>query len=301
MADSPIPSPIRTAHVAGDGAFADAMRGVADSDVATLLLWPDAVVSPHCDSYVAAGLAASEDEILTAGVALALPRFRPTDGAPFVPLEDGSDGVYLRVDPFPGAAFTPQQARHYLAWLEAHPGGASPFVRYLTDTGRYLMTPRTPLAHDGGCGRTLQRAFPVGPRDWKLAPPGESLALYDADFEIAAEAAARLCPELAGLDLDIDLWGVKGDRATRPFLLSSRPCARPIHTLGLSLTPVEANLMGATSGAMFSLGRREDFAAPDKARHLALTRHVTRFSSLTDYAGQFLAPARRLFSGGAKQ
>ena len=32
MADSPIPSPLRTAHVAGDGAFADAMRDVADSE-----------------------------------------------------------------------------------------------------------------------------------------------------------------------------------------------------------------------------------------------------------------------------
>ena len=301
MADSSARSPIRTAHVAGDGAFMDAMRDVANSDVATLLLWPDAVVSPECDSYVAAGLAASEDEILTAGVALILPRFRPVDGAPFVPLEDGSDGVYLRVDPSPATAFTPQQARHYLAWLEAHRDGTNPFRRYLTDTGRYLMAPRSPLAHDGGCGRTLQRGFPVGPRDRRFAPPGESLALYDADFELATEAAARLCPELAGFDLDIDLWGVKGDRAARPFLLSSRPCARPIRTLGLSLTPVEANLMAGTSGAMFSLGRREDFTAPDKARHLALTRHVTRFSSLTDYAGQFLAPARRLFPGWAKQ
>ncbi|WP_066544175.1 MULTISPECIES: hypothetical protein [unclassified Sphingomonas] len=277
----------RRAVAAGD--WHRALDEVAGSTTPVLLHAPDAVFALHLSSYLDAVLAIA-DAPGVAGATLGLPRWRSADRVPFTPVPDGADTLYLRSGRQVALLVTPSQA------ARARDGGVTgeDWSDYLTASGQYLIAPTSPLAF--ATGRGLHAMLAVGDRAWRLHALDGAVACYDASYELAPAAAARLDPALAGLAVRIDLWGRTGAEAIDPdlHLVSSRPCRRPIAGYPLELAPVEANLALRGDGGFFSLGRAADFAEMTLPRREMLYRHATRYNAMGDYAAQFLGPLARI-------
>lgn len=235
-----------------------------------LLVGPGVRLAPHALDYVAA--VAARD--LGGGLAsLFAPPRQGLGPTPFTPLLDGGDNLFAAIDPGPAVVVTPIQAERLL--------NAAP------DAPIDTLFPRTGMA----CG--AESAFdPVierGPREWRFLTRDQSLAVYDQDLEITPQALRRAAPGLAsilaGVEFAVDLLGERPAPST-PYLLSARPCAAPIRTFGLDLTPLAANIVFEVPGAFFSLGPVEAFGPMTSARRRALLRHLNRSFDLGKYVGQ---------------
>lgn len=277
-------APLVEPRAVAPGGWAAALEGVARGAAPVLLHSPEARFAADAPGFAAAALALAEDPAV-AGASLSLPRWRPGAARlPFVPLPDGGDGVYLGAVALGALVVTPGQA--------ARLAGAVQGGRLVPPAGA-ILAPRSPLAW-GAPGD--QQLLMVGKRAWRLRAPPATLACYDARLELTPAAARQLAPMLADYAFGVDLWGNGGVEA--PFLLSARPCSRPLLSYALELMPIEANLAHPAAGGFFAFGRAEDFAPMPRARHEALFRHATRYNALDQYAAQFLGPLRRLV--GAK-
>ena len=273
------------------GGLQDALATVSRGERSILLRSPEAVLSPFATGFIDAVLADVAEDARVAGATLAVRRLRPGTAIPFVPIEDGSDAIFVRAAPEVALLFTPAQAARAAAGIEREGG----LPAYLNREGAYIVAPRTALAHDGCGDAGQQRSFPVASRLWRIASPDDSLALYDARFEITAEAAARVGPALGGQDFTVDLWGdLPVTEIDDGLLLSARPCRSPLLSFPLDFTPPEANLAAPIEGGFFSLAPSAAFGPMDAARRERLFRHATRYNAMDDYVGQVLAPIRRL-------
>jgi hypothetical protein len=272
----------------GQHELAAALAKVAEGNTTTVLRRRGAHVSRFMTSFVEAVLAAIGNDRRVAGISLAAPRLRTATVIPFVPIEDGFDAIFLQIVPQVAFVMTPTQAAAAKAGLEKHGGN---LAKWLAASKRYLVTPRTALAHDGLGTAEQQRMFPIGQREWRIGPPDNSLALYDARLELAAEAAQRLAPPLADFAFIVDLWGLRQpEEIVGDYLLSARPCRRPVIQFALDFIPPEANLAAPSKQGFFALGKANDFEPMERSRRERLFRHATRYNALDDYAAQLLGP-----------
>ena len=272
----------------GHNELAAALAKVAEGNATTVLRRRGGHVSRFMTSFVKAVLEAIGNDRSVAGISLAAPRLRTATVMPFVPIEDGFDAIFLQMAPQVAFVMTPTQAAEAKAGLAQHDGN---LAKWLTASMRYLATPRTALAHDGLRTAEQQRMFPIGPREWRIGAPGDSLALYDARLELAAEAVRRLAPPLADFAFIVDLWGQRQpEEIVGEYLLSARPCRRPVIQFALDFIPPEANLAVPSKQGFFALGKATDFEPMERSRRERLFRHATRFNALDDYAAQLLGP-----------
>lgn len=232
-----------------------------------LIVGPGVRLAPHALDYVAAVTA----QDLGAGLASLFAPPRRAFGTPFTPLLDGGDNLFAAIDPGPAVVVTPAQAARLLT---AAPG--APLE---------VLFPRTGMAclANGAFNPTIEH----GPRAWRFLARDESLAVYDSGLEITPDALKRAAPHLPAVDFAVDLLGERPDPST-PYLLSSRPCAAPIRTFGLDMTPLAANVVFENPGDVLSLGPTEAFGPMTAARRNALRRHLNRSFDLSEYAGQLL-------------
>jgi hypothetical protein len=240
-----------------------------------LIVGPGVRLAPHALDYVAAVTARDLGASLAS---LFAPPRRRAGGAPFTPLLDGGDNLFAAIDPGPAVVVTPDQARRLLA---APVGGPLE-----------VLFPRTGMASsaDGAFDPTIEH----GPREWRFLARDQSLAVHDQDLEITPAALRRAAPGLPDVEFAVDLLGERAS-CPAPYLLSARPCAAPIRTFGLDLTPLAANIAFEVPGAVFSLGPAQAFGPMTPGRRGALVRHLDRAFDLREYVGQLLGakPAGR--------
>ncbi len=266
----PGPAPASSTELLSPARLAEIFR----SGQPALLVGPGVRLAPHALDYVAA--VAARDLGASLASLFAPPR-QGSGATPFTPLLDGGDNIFAAIDPGPAVVVTPIQARRLL--------NAAP------DAPLDVLFPRTGMAWsaDSAFDPTIEH----GPREWRFLPQDESLAVYDQGLEITPEALRRAAPGLApiltGVDFAVDLLGER-PAPSAPYLLSARPCAAPIRTFGLDLTPLAANIVFEVPGAFFSLGPVEAFGPMTSGRRGALLRHLNRSFDLGKYVG-------RLFGG----
>ena len=274
------------------GGLRDALGAVVAGGTSALVVRDGADVSPLADSFARHVLDARDrlgPSVL--GASLSLPRFLQNGRIPLVPLPDGLDAFYARPVPVAAALFWPDAAQTLLAgWTGQDDEG---LVGALASADGYLLVPRAPLASDTGARPTETSLLAQRIDSWRIAPPGETLAVYDDRWELAEASARALIAQTIPGSLTIDLWGTTGAAARSAYLLSTRPCAHPIQQFALELVPPEANLRIPCENGLISLGNWTDFGpmAPDASKRLA--HHATRYNAIGDYFGQVLMPLKK--------
>lgn len=278
------------------GELRSTLRALVRSAKPALLIADDACVSPIAEKFAESVLAARADLCARGGAqpfgaSLSTMRFRPGTRIPFVPMPDGFDTYFGRPVPAAASLFWPESAEALLgAWAGSSDLG---IVTALVRLEGYLIIPRAPLAFDGGSSPTECTLLAQGFTDWRMAPPSEAIAVYDERWELAdAQARKLIGREIAG-SLTVDLWGESRSVST-DFLLSSRPCLKPLAQYKLELVPPEANLCRPSSNGFFSLGAAESFLPMPRQATSYLARHATRYNAYHDYIGQFLGPLKKV-------
>ncbi len=222
-----------------------------------------------------------------AGMALYHHAYNETSKMRFWPLKDGSDAYFLQLAASWGQCWTSEQWNRFKDWSkdqthETVAAKAIPwdmrkwpwsswkkwFTAYMVDTTRYFVYPRYSTTtnfmelgenhHESDA--TYQRDMMLGLRDWHLPDLDDRALFYDAYGELDPAALKGLCPALSAYDFSVDLGGVKPlESIQTPYLLSLKPCLRPIRTYGRLLRPAEWNVISRIDGDELAFGRTKDF------------------------------------------
>ncbi|AQR61177.1 hypothetical protein BZG35_05565 [Brevundimonas sp. LM2] len=301
------------AHILACGDLSSQYGGV-------ILFEDDIVAAPFFYDFVVGAIGAYGQDDRIAGIALYHYLLNEFDNQDFTPAEDGSDVYFLKVAASWGQAWTAAQWRGFRDWyasakdrsistrdrvpkqLEAWKPSSwkKYYIKYLTETDCWFVYPRGALSTNTAQPGThtkrqvsiYQTPLDLRPRDWRFVGLDQSLARYDVFYEPDADVLRHVQPALAGQDFDVDLFGAKHDDAlSRPLLLSSRPCRKPL--MGFSVVSgaaPEAAIDLGRAGRFFSLGKREDFGRMTIRRKLALARAVHRSDHVGRLAFQILKP-----------
>ena len=272
------------------------LRGTLDAIVASgtsaLVVREDAEVSPFADGFVRAVLdARSTLGSGGLGASLSLPSVRQNHRIPLVPLPDGMDTFYAQPVPAAAALFWPEAAQSLLA--EWTGDGDEGLAGALASANGYLLLPRAPLACDRGARPTETTLLAQHFDRWRIAPLGEALAVYDNRWELAEDSARKLIAQPIPGSLTIDLGGATDTMAKSDYLLSTRPCSRPITQFALELVPPEANLTIPCENGMISLGHWTDFGPMTSEASTRLAHHATRYNAIGDYFSQVFTPLKK--------
>lgn len=275
---------------------------------AVVLLEDDLIVGPAFHRWASAALTHCHDDDRIAGVSLAAPFFDGYRHLPFEPVLDGSDGLFAQVPWYDGMAWTTRMWRDFrthqvdpatpihrafasLAADEWFPDA----VRYLVATNRHYLLPRNAhVTNSGAAGthfstNTNYFQVPLTLRtntDWRLATFDESLAIYDDHLELAPHVVQQLVPELAQMDLTIDLLATRDlTQCTTDFVLTTRQATTTERSWGASLHPLVANLVHSIDGADITLAARSaviSSEASDAHAATVLDTHASRGRSPSD-------------------
>lgn len=278
------------------GELRSALASVVRSARPALLVADGAVLSPLAEQFAQEVLAfgsslaaGSGGQVL--GASLSVMRYRPSTRIPFIPIPDGHDVFYGRPEPVAASLFWPDAAAALLeAWEGSTDGG---IVGALARLGGYLVVPRAPLAFDDRPSPTEYTLLAQHFASWRMAPPASAMAVYDERWEMAEAQVRRLVDIPITGSLTVDLWGTSTSVST-DFLLSSRPCVKPLAQYKLELVPPEANLSRPSYDGFFSLGEAASFLPMTRPATSYLARHATRYNAFDDYIGQFLGPFKKV-------
>ena len=286
-----------------------------------ILFEDDLLAAPGAYDYVLQAMAFYAREPRVGGISLYNYLLNEFNNLDFRPIADGSDVYFLQVASSWGQAWTADQWSAFQRWYAENKdtpfsaAGGLPrqlqawkptswkkyYIKYLVETGRCFVYPRISLstntarpgAHTKRVVSIYQTPLDLArSRQWRLTALDASLAVYDVFYEPRPEALARLLPDLANLDFDVDLMGIKpADALTKPLLLSSRPCRDPERRYGVrsGSTPADDIADGA-AGRLFSLGPTTAFGAMTPMRRLKLIRAIHGGVGLGKLAFQMLKP-----------
>lgn len=259
---------------------------LADKYGAIIYLEDDLVVSPVFYPYAAQMLEFYRPDDRIAGVSLYALWFNGYNRLPFVPYLDASDVFFIQVPYTQGLAFTSYQWSAFRSWQkqdENQKKNPNPFheswsrfppddwfpefARYLVATNRYFVFPRASLttgAGDAGVHFARTSIFfqvPLQEEKTIYCPKllDDSIAVYDSFFEILPSRLNRLLDAFQSYVYCVDLYSSRTRANIRTeFVLSSRPCRRPIFSFGKSMWPLEANIVHRTPGTEIHFCRTED-------------------------------------------
>lgn len=283
------------AHILACGDLSETYGAVA-------VLEDDLAAAPQLYGYLARAVETFSSDDRIAGVSLYHYPLNEFNNMDFEPVDDGGDNYFMQVAASWGQAWTAAQWRGFRGWYAQHAGAPIRvedgvprqleawrdnswkrfFMKYLAQTGRYMVYPRAGLTtNNARPGTNTKRAVSIYQtpldqrgRDWRFTPLDASLARYDIFFEPEPAVLRALQPALAGHDFDVDLYGVKPAAALRhPLLLSARPARQAVLRFGLLADgPPVASILAGAEGSFFSLAPREAFGAMTLARRAALAR-----------------------------
>jgi hypothetical protein len=253
---------------------------------AIIYLEDDLTVSQVFYAYAAQVLSFYQPDDRVAGCSLFGLWFNGYTQQPFVPLPDGSDAFFVQVPYTQGLAFTAEQWRRFAAWRRSPRSSAAPTVplheawgqfdredwfpllaRFVITTDRYFVFPRVSQAtgwgdagtHFAQASRFFQVPLQRGKQTYDLNPLADAVAVYDSFFELQPGRLNRLTDQLHRYDYTLDLYGTKSRANVRTeYVLTSRPCHRPIASFGKTAWPIEMNVIERVSGSEISLCRSAD-------------------------------------------
>lgn len=251
-----------------------------------IMLEDDLLVSPYYYAYAAQALKYYSTEKDIAGISLYSYAVTENGFLPFYPLADGKKQYFMQLPSSWGQAFTAQQWQAFMHWYNSEQNTAGStvipeyvkqwsaqswkkhFVQYMTEQDKYFAFPKTSYTTNSGepgVNTDRQGLYQVqlaqSMYSGSFVNKNESNAIYDAWFELMPTQMGHIAEQLKSYDFTVDLYGSKtlADIAT-PYLLSCKPCSKPILSFGNTLPDTIQNISLPNQGIFFSLGRTEDFS-----------------------------------------
>jgi glycosyltransferase involved in cell wall biosynthesis len=253
-----------------------------------ILLEDDLYVSPLFYQYAKNAIQFYRDDRRIAGISLYSQRFNETARMGFYPIDDGSDIFFLQIASSWGQCWTSSQWKSFEQWYKDHKdtmiraddkiphnvaiwpesSWKKIFIRYLVESGKYFVYPRksfTTNFHDQGTHHLIKKNLLQVPLDtrytrWIFNDLGDSIAVYDAFYEIAPETLDKMTDIFNGFDFTVDLYGQKKkDQIDTKYLLRPGFCRQPLMTFARELKPTELNIIDCIEGKDIMFGKTADF------------------------------------------
>jgi hypothetical protein len=288
---------------------------------AVIVLEDDLFVSPGFYRYALRARAFYGGEDRISGISLYTDDYNEYAKLRFVPFDDGFDNHFIQSASSRGQMWTDRQWRAFRSWQDSEDeqsGAVLPaavtawpdsswkkdFIRYVSDTDRYVVYPRTSLSTNFGDAGThyprptdvwqvpLQLAGSRAPEP-RFSTLEDSLSVYDNHYEFDSARLRSLSPALAGLDFACDFYGSKDPAQLRcEWMISVRECSRPERGYGFELVPAEANALYDVRGSFFSLAPRDRFGALPLRKRALQFRQLHKNGGFKRYAALALEALR---------
>ena len=262
-----------------------------------ILLEDDLVVSPAFYAYASQALDFYADEPQIGGISLNALWFNGFNHLPFTPYLDGGDTFFMQIAWFHGQAYTAAQWRAFREWYKTNDrpvvldDGLHPAftrfastewfprkTRFLVDTGRFYLFPRTSYTVNfGDTGthfvqetRFFQLPLQMGQAKLRFLSWADSLAVYDDFQEIIPDRLKRLAPHLADFDFVVDFYGERPiDHVSTRYILTTQPSRQSLFRYGLVMRPAVANVIHQIEGDEIVLSATVDIEFRRLARFRA--------------------------------
>jgi len=258
-----------------------------------ILLEDDLWVGKYYYDFACAGLAAYEQHPEIAGISLYSYQMAESRFAPFVPVEDELGVYFMQIPSSWGQTWSAKQWEAFRQWFKKHPeieqeellpsyvrrwsehSWKKHFMRYLIQTNRYFVYPRASHStnfHDKGTHSQAEALFqvPLSHQDTygKLGSVAQSLAIYDAYFELMPNCLNKLIDNLLPYEYSIDLYGVKDiEFLQTEYVLTTRLGKNPILSFGLEMVPMLNNVLFEVEGNEIRLIRTKDLSLDSRPPH----------------------------------
>ena len=249
-----------------------------------VMLEDDLLVAPYFYSYSVQALNHYSNDGSIAGISLYSYAITENGFLPFYPLADGNSQYFMQLPSSWGQAYTAAQWKRFIDWYEGNNTAINAlpsyinawstqswkkhFVQYMMENDKYFVFPKT--AYTTNCGDPGVNTDRQGLYQVQLAQVAhsgtfadrrDSNAIYDAWFELQPKQMSVLAKQLSDYDYTVDLYGTKDLVSIKTnYLLSSKPCAKPIFTYGNLLPDVVQNISLESEGKFFSFGETKYFS-----------------------------------------
>ena len=253
-----------------------------------IILEDDLFVSPQFYKYSIQALEFYKDDPQIAGISLYTYRVNAIANLFFLPIEDGYDNYFIQFASSLGQIWTRTQWQGFKNWYAKNqiiPENISIpisvrnwskqswkkyYIAYLVSANKYFVFPRisltTNFSSDAGThlSKMMNNNFQVPlllrQKIFNLSAFDESVAVYDAYFEIKGYCIKILNNELNEFDFECDFYGTKQQsQISTAFLISIRNCKNPLLTFGLFQIPLELNVIFNQFGNDITLSQKENF------------------------------------------
>ena len=250
---------------------------------AVIVLEDDLIVSPGFYHYACAAIEFYRDRDYVAGISLYSDIYNEYAQMRFIPLDDGYDNYFLQIAASWGQIWTKQQwllFRSYyqqsierafdtqdtipefvISWPDPK-DWKKHFIRYLVDTQRYFVVPRSSLSTNCGEQGThivskhgnYHTYLLWGTKQFHFSSLEESRAVYDCHYEISAQILQQANPKLRDYNFTVDFYGSKNlSKISTPYVLTVRDSQSAIASFAAELVPPELNITFDLTGEFFHL------------------------------------------------
>ena len=267
-----------------------------------IVLEDDIVVAPGFYNYARKATSFYFDDEKIAGISLFTYPVEESNFYSFQPIQDDSDVHFIQVASSWGQSWTKDQWAKFKAWLVENPQGKEAllpeyilkwganswkklFINYLIDTDRYFVFPNTSYSsnfEEEGTHASQSGLFQVpmklGVSEPRLKKRNESNAVYDVYFELTPRALKRIIPQLAAVDVEVDLFGTKPMAyITSDFVLTIRKGVNPQRCFGATMQPLIHNVVFELEGKDILLIEKSNLLEHDEPnRFLKLSKSIEK-------------------------
>lgn len=278
-----------------------------------IILEDDLLVSPYFYDYAVKAQSCYESEPNISGISLYSYDFNEYAEANFKPLDDGYDNYFVQTASSWGQLWTQEQWAGFRSWYDNHasdPWNLSDplpqsviqwpqtswkkyFIKYMVAQNKYFVYPRTSLTTNYGDAGTnhkgkshnYQVPLLLGIRNYNFSDFKNSLSIYDAYYELDSAVVKQMNSALGSFDFELDLYGTKNIKKVKSeYLISIRDCNRCEQAYGIKLVPQELNILYATEGQFFSLGKTTNFAEQAAHKKALQLKHLHKNLGWRQYA-----------------
>lgn len=282
---------------------------------AVIFLEDDSFVAPYFYQYALAAGDFFDSDPAIAGVSLYAQLFNEITGLSFSPLEDGKDTFFIQSACTWGVLWTGAQWQAFREWLREY--GSGPVTiedhvpelvaswpstswkkylnKYLVMQDKYFVYPRHSVltnfadvgSHNEATTFNFQVPLSLGSRSWAFVALQESLAIYDAYFEIRSDCMKKLAPEIQSYDFLVDLSGQRPLSDCAELVLTSKSCRGGLRTYGFRMAQLEQNIIFNIPGDFFTLARPDVVGGLSSHAINAITKASQKDLGLVKYGRLF--------------
>ncbi len=282
-----------------------------------IILEDDLYVSPYFYEYVQQALEFYKNDDRISQISLYNHPINNNTTYSFQPLEENSDGFFMQFASSWGEAWSYSQWKRFKIWLEANDLSVSQkdnipdfvinwketswlkyFIKYNAETERFTLFPKVSLASnfsDVGTHAAIDNIFVyqqpllLERKLYNFKVLNESIAVYDAYFELHEKAVKKLLPQYSNLTMD--LYGDKHlYKIHTKYIASIKKCKKSLKSYAMSMKPHEVNIFNDIGGDQISIGISSDFeeSLPGRVTNIRFRYYWTHALNYADMFQLFL-------------